>query len=142
MRVAPEKRQWRAVSYTSGVATLSTQGTELVVGLSTLERLGALKPSEPRVPLAAVTSVRVSDSPWRELRGLRAPGTGFPGVIALGTMRFRGGRDFACVYLRRPAVVVDLDRAFYARLIVCARDVTAVADRIAQATDATAFKQG
>jgi hypothetical protein len=121
-------------AYTGGVATIATEGTELVVRLSMLERLGALKPFEPRVPLAAVKSVWVADNPWRELRGIRAPGTGFPGIIMLGTTRGRGGRDFACVYVRRPAVVVELEDAFYDRLLVCPRDAVAVADRIAQAT--------
>ena len=36
--------------------------------------------------------------PFRELSGLRAPGTGLPGVIALGTWRGRGQKDFAALF--------------------------------------------
>jgi hypothetical protein len=51
----------------------------------------------------------------------RAPGTGFPGRVALGTCRRRGGtKDFIADYRGRPAVIIDLDQdmAGYGRLIV------------------------
>jgi hypothetical protein len=114
------------------MARLEVDGADVVVRLSWLERLGAFG-AGPRVPVAAVTAVRVSADPWRELRGVRAPGTGWPGVIALGTRVYKGGRDFAAVYGRRPAVVVELAGAAYGRLVVSAADAEAAAAAVGAA---------
>jgi hypothetical protein len=69
-----------------------------------------------------VREVRVSDRPWSELRGIRAPGTGIPGVIALGTRRGGGGRDFTAVYRNRSAVVLELEGAVFDRLVISVDD--------------------
>jgi hypothetical protein len=106
--------------------------TSLVVRLSPLEKLGAFR-GDARVPLAGVYDIRVIDDLWRELRGVRAPGTGLPGVITLGTRRGRGIRDFAAIYGRKPGIVVDLKRAPFGRLVVSTNDPSAVAERIAEA---------
>ena len=68
------------------MATLTVDGNHLVVLLSALEKIGALR-GNISVPLSSVRAVRVSDTPWSELRGIRAPGTGLPRVISLGTRR-------------------------------------------------------
>ena len=86
-----------------------------------------------RVPLSAVTAVRSVDDPWPELRGIRAPGTGLPNVIALGTRRGKFGKDFAAVHGKGPAVVVELEGADYSRLVVTAADAAARASLIARA---------
>jgi hypothetical protein len=109
------------------MATLRREGDELVLRLNDLEKLGALR-NDVRVPATAVGLVRVTDAPFRELRGIRAPGTGFPGVIAVGTWRYRGGKDFAALYRGGPAVVVDLVGAEFKRLLVSAHDAAAVRD--------------
>jgi len=105
------------------VATIAVDGDWIVVRLSVLERLGALVRSDPRGRVEDVREVRVSDTPWKELRGLRAPGTGLPGAVMLGTLRFSGGRDFAAVYGKsKKAVVVEFERGRYGRFVVtCAR---------------------
>jgi len=99
------------------MAELRLDGTDLVVRLSALEKLGAVR-GDVRVPLRAITTVRVSDEAWSELRGVRAPGTGIPGVISLCTRRGKGVRDFAAVYGHGPAVVVDASGADFDRLVV------------------------
>jgi hypothetical protein len=53
-----------------------------------------------------------------EVHGLRAPGTGFPGVIKVGTWRSRKGNTFAVCHGPRPAIVLDLVGAPYHRLVV------------------------
>jgi len=108
------------------MARLEIEGTSLVLRLSLLERLGALS-GQPSVPLAAVREVRVTAKPWKELKGIRAPGTGWPGTIALGTWRHDGVKDFCAVYRKGPGVVVELDNAKYARLVVSTSVVEAVA---------------
>jgi hypothetical protein len=104
------------------VARLVVEGADLVVRLSLLEKLGALAGHDPRVPLAAVAAVRISEDPWRDLRGMRAPGTGFPGVIMLGTTRARGVHDFAAVYRHRRGVVVELKGAAWTRFVISCHD--------------------
>ena len=113
------------------MAHLEIEGATLVLRLSLLERLGALS-GRPRVPLAAVRDVRVTAKPWKELKGIRAPGTGWPGTIALGTWRHDGVKDFCAIYRKGPGVVVELDGAKYARLIVSSSDPTAVVETISQ----------
>jgi len=111
------------------MATLVREGDDIVVRLNDLEKAGAMR-GDVRVPAASVRGVRVTLTPFRELRGLRAPGTGFPGVIALGTWRWRGGKDFAAVYRGGPAVVVDLAGAEFARLLVSEHDAARVAESL------------
>jgi len=112
------------------VARLDVAGDELILHLSALERLGGFVRGDARIPLKAVRSARAVENPWKELRGIRAPGTGFPGVIALGTRRFGGGKDFAAVYGKGPGVVVDLVGVDFARLVVSTRDAKTVAEEI------------
>jgi hypothetical protein len=113
----------------TGVAELRADGAGIVVGLSPLEKLGALR-GDVRVPLSAVVAVWVSDDPWSELRGIRAPGTGVPGVNSLCTCRGRGFTEFAAVYGRAPAVVVELSGAEFDRLIISRRDAEATVQRL------------
>ena len=70
------------------MASLIIDCADLVVKMSELEEIEAFH-GEVRVPLAAVRAVRTAGDGWPELRGIRAPGTGLPGVIAVGTRRGR-----------------------------------------------------
>jgi hypothetical protein len=80
------------------------------------------------------------DNPWDELRGVRAPGTGIPRIISVGTRRGAFGKDFAVVHGAGPAVVVECnDQAPYHRLVVTIANAEAVADRIHAARIATAI---
>jgi hypothetical protein len=116
----------------TAVAELSTDASELIVTMTLPEELEALH-SDVRVPLSAVTAVRAVDDAWPELRGIRAPGTGIPGVIAVGTRRGSFGKDFAVVHGKGPAVVVELDGAEYSRLVVTTENAAAVAQTIIRA---------
>ena len=96
--------------------------------MNSLESLGALH-RPVRVPLESVVSVEPSESLRSRLRGLRAPGTGIPGVVALGTWRYSGGKDFAAVYRGR-GVVVELSGAPWQRLLVSTSEPRGLAQRI------------
>ncbi len=64
-------------------------------------------------------SVTVETKPWRLVRGVRAPGTGLPGVISLGTFWYARRLDFAVVYRNRPVVRVEPgEDAPFARLLI------------------------
>jgi hypothetical protein len=99
------------------VAQLRVDGSELFLELSTMEKAEAVH-GNVRVPLTAVQDVRLVDDPWPELRGIRAPGTGIPGKIAVGTRRGGFGKDFAVVHGKGAAVVVELAEADFQRLVV------------------------
>jgi len=100
------------------MANLLIDGDELVIELSTWERLGAVRSNDVRVPLAAVESVEDVDDAYAAVRGLRVPGTAWPGRIKLGTWRRRGGKDFIAVTRHDPGVVVELTNQSFDRLIV------------------------
>jgi hypothetical protein len=108
------------------MASLERQQGELVVRLSGLERVAALR-REVRVPLTAVVTVVTEPDPWCALRGMRAPGTGIPGVVAYGVRRMTGARpDFAAVHGREPAVRVELGPgSTFGRLVVTVPDPAA-----------------
>jgi hypothetical protein len=114
------------------MAALVVQGNELVLNLSTLEKIGAVHGSI-RVPLSAVQVVRVAEDPWSELRGMRAPGTGVPGVIALGTRRGTFGADFVSVRGKAPVVIVELEGARFKRLYVTTPDPAGTVHTIEEA---------
>ncbi len=102
------------------MATVRDLGEELVLELSFWERLGACH-SSIHVPKSELLSIHVMANPWNRVEGMtgmRAPGTGMPGVIMLGTLRTRGGKDFAAVYGRRPAKVYTFKSGEFGRWIV------------------------
>jgi hypothetical protein len=117
------------------VAELTVDGTDLVLHLRGAEKVEGVH-GDIRVPLSAVTAVRVVDSAWGggELRGMRAPGTGVPGVIAVGTRRGGFGKDFAAVHGKGPAIVVELEGAEYGRLVLTADDAEATAATVRAAS--------
>ena len=114
------------------MAELQIEGDDLVLHLRALEKAEGAH-ADIRTPLSAVTAVRAVDDPWPELRGMRAPGTGWPNVIAVGTRRGSFGKDFAAVHGKGPAVVVELEGSDYQRLVVTMDDAPAQARTIAEA---------
>ncbi len=105
------------------MAELIVDGDELVVRLSGWERAAAFH-GDVTVPLSAVRELSVEARPWAVLRGIRAPGTGFPGVIAYGVRRLTGERpDFVAILRRRPVVRIELDPpAEFSRLLISVAD--------------------
>jgi hypothetical protein len=83
------------------MAKLIIGDREVTVSLSAGEKLGALH-GNVTVPRSAVTQARIVPDGMAEVHALRAPGTGLPGVIKLGTWRSRVGATFAICYGHRP----------------------------------------
>jgi hypothetical protein len=104
------------------MATVKVVGDELVLELSFWERVGALH-SSPRVSLNAVTKVEFIDNLWsnKVLRGVRAPGTGIPYKVLLGTMRGREFRDFTAIKGRGAGVEICLNEGPFERWIFTLR---------------------
>lgn len=110
------------------MARLTIDGDQLTLDLTGFEKLEGMH-GNIKVPTSAVRAVRSVDDPWPELRGIRAPGTGLPGVVAVGTRRDTGDqKDFAAVHGKGPAVVVELaEGAEWGRLVVTEDDADQVA---------------
>jgi hypothetical protein len=111
------------------MATIRHEGDELVVKLNDLEKAGALR-GDVRVPWSTVRDLHVTEHPFRELQGIRSPGTGVPGVIALGTYRSSGRKDFAALYRGGPAIVVTLEGAGWNHLLVSDHHATALVEQL------------
>ena len=116
------------------MAKLVIDGPDLVVQLSSLEKLGAVH-GDVRVPLSTVRSAEIEPHPWATLRGVKAAGTGIPGVVVLGTRHFLHGKDFTALRGGRPAVRVDLsEQSPFARLLVSVSDPDTTLAAIRSAT--------
>ena len=102
-----------------GDSMLISQNGTLTYKLSALETIGSLSFS-PTASVENILDVKIVDNPWTTevLRGIRAPGTGFPYLIMLGTMRHRKGKDFCVVYKRRPVIVLELKNEKFKRWVI------------------------
>jgi len=98
---------------------LIIDGNQITYQLSLLEKVGAFSRS-PSADVSNLISITREENPWtsKVLRGMRAPGTGIPYVIMLGTMRHRGGKDFCVVYKRRPVLVLEFKNEKHQRWII------------------------
>ena len=107
------------------MAELRAEGDQLVLHLTAAEHLEGAH-GDIVVPMSSISTMRESDDLWSELRGIRAPGTGIPGIIALGTRRGRFGKDFAAVHGKGPGVVIELRDQEFDRLVLSVADPEAV----------------
>jgi len=114
------------------VAELRVHEGTLSLHLSRLEHIEGFR-RDLSAPLSSVTAARVVEDPWSELRGIRAPGTGVPGVVAVGTRRGSFGKDFAAVHGKVPGVVVEFDGQEFGRWVVTVDDPGTVAASVATA---------
>jgi len=112
---------------------LSIEGHELAVEVRGWSRLWALK-SHLRLPLAHVRAVRWDPSVARGWwKGWRLPGTQIPGVIVAGTYCRNGAWEFWDVRGGSKALVIELERDPYARIVVEVADPPAALARIERA---------
>jgi hypothetical protein len=92
---------------------------ELVLQLSFREKIFAFH-RNPRAKASDLIATTDSNKPWSTevLRGVRAPGTGIPYVVLLGTMRYRRGKDFTAIYRRGPVRIYEFKAGEFKRWIV------------------------
>jgi hypothetical protein len=115
------------------MADLVVDGESVTLAMSRLEHLEGFR-GDITAPLNSVTTVRAVDDPWAELRGIRAPGTGIPGIVAVGTRRGTFGKDFAVVHGKGRAVVVEFTDREFQQWVLTVENAEAVAARLAEAT--------
>lgn len=101
------------------MAKVIEDGNTVTLTLSPIEKLGAFH-GNLSIDKSHVLSIEASADPWNRsiLRGIRAPGTGIPFVVMLGTLRHRQGKDFVAIYKRRPVRIYNLKDSPYKRWIV------------------------
>jgi len=114
---------------------LKIEGDSFRYELSWLENLGAFWRAH-KSKISNLVSVTPHSNPWttQVLRGMRAPGTGFPFVIMLGTMWHRRGRDFCVVYRKKPVLVLEFRSESFKRWVIPDNEVNRSAIRIASPT--------
>lgn len=108
------------------MANLLIKGELVCLNLSWLEAIGGLH-SSLEVDLSAIESVEVVPNPWtmQILKGIRI-GTGFPFLVLLGTMKYRGGKDFCAIYRRTPSAIVTLKTGPFKRWIFEVKDFSEI----------------
>ncbi len=115
------------------MATVKVVGDELVLELSFWERIGALH-SSPRSAISAVTKIEFVENLWSKevLRGTRAPGTGIPYKVLLGTMRGREYRDFTAIKGRGAGVVITFSEGPFERWIFTIQQPRSELEKLSQ----------
>ncbi len=93
--------------------------TQLHLKLSVLEKIFALH-GDIWVDKRLLTKKVMVENPWRRdvIKGIRAPGSAIPFVILLGTMRYRGGKDFTAIYNRGAVDIYEFKNSAYRRWIL------------------------
>jgi hypothetical protein len=101
------------------VARVIDDGEFFTLKLSILEKVGALH-GNIKTAKANLIDITNAENPWQStvLRGIRAPGTGIPYVILLGTMRYKKTKDFTAIYRRGPVEIYTFKDAEFERWII------------------------
>jgi len=101
------------------LAKVIESATQLHLKLSLLEKIFTLH-GDISVDKGLLIKKFIVENPWSRsvLKGIRAPGAAIPFVILLGTMRYRGGKDFTAIYNRRAVDIYEFKNSAYKRWIV------------------------
>jgi hypothetical protein len=100
------------------MTSLRVHSDRLEVQLTPAEKVLALRRDDIVIPRGKIRSVTLTDDPWIWVRGIRAPGAEIPLVIAVGTWKFHGGKDFLAIKGKRQAVVIDLMDSEFSRVLL------------------------
>ena len=102
----------------------------LHIELTVPERVLSLHGESVVVPLSDITGLRVVRDVLGQLRGLRMPGAGIPGVLAIGTWRGtldgRRFHDFVLIHHAGPGLVITTS-GDYDRVLIGVDDPQALA---------------
>lgn len=94
-------------------------GSYVILALTPREKFFGLHAS-PQAKFGEIISVRKVNKVWNNkvLKGIRAPGTGMPWVIALGTWRYFHGKNFVAAYRNRPCYVITFNSGEFKQWVV------------------------
>ena len=101
------------------MARVIDDGEFFTLKLSMLEKVGGLH-GNIKTAKANLIDITNAENPWQSsvLRGIRAPGTGIPYVILLGTMRYKKKKDFTAIYRRGPVEIYTFKNTDFERWII------------------------
>ena len=97
------------------MTTVTIANAKLMIEVQGWDKLWALK-SSLEVPLEHVKGVRSAKD--ERVRGIRAPGTYFPGIIAAGSFHQIGKHVFWDVHDQDRAIAIDLHDERYTTLVL------------------------
>jgi len=101
------------------MAKIIDHGEELELSLTKREKIAALH-GNLVASKSDLIAQKVVEKPFRSglLKGVRAPGTGIPFYLLLGTMRYKDGKDFTIIYRNKPVEVFEFKSGPYKRWII------------------------
>ncbi len=101
------------------MAKVIESANQIQLKLSALEKIFALR-GDIWVDKSLLTKKIMVENPWRRsvLKGIRAPGAAIPFVVLLGTLRYRGCKDFTAIYNRKAVDIYEFKDSAYKRWIV------------------------
>ena len=101
------------------MAKIIDLGDEIILSLTKREKIAALH-GNLFANKSDLISRKVVENPWRSglLKGVRAPGTAIPYYLLLGTMRYKGSKDFTIIYRNKPVEVFEFKSGPYKRWII------------------------
>lgn len=101
------------------MAKVIESATQFQLKLSVPEKIFALH-GDIWVDKSLLTKKVMVENPWRRdvLKGIRAPGAAIPFVVLLGTMRYRGGKDFTAIYKKKPVEIFEFKDAVFKRWVI------------------------
>ena len=101
------------------MAKLERFGSYVILALSKREKVFGFH-SSPQARYDEIVSVRKLKKAWswQVMRGIRAPGVGLPGIVALGTWRVRRGKNFMVVYRKKQAYSITFSSGDFNQWII------------------------
>ncbi len=111
----------------SSVANIEVNDRTVTIRLSTREKIAGLH-GDLVIPRSRIRKAYAAANGFRELPGMRAPGTGLPTIIAMGTWRGKG-KTYSNV-TRGEALVLDLRDHEYTRAVITTPDARAIAAQL------------
>ena len=116
------------------MATLTIEGNALRISLGPFEKILALQGSF-RIPISKVKGATDDSNYISSGLGIRAPGTGFPGLIAKGRFHKQGQRVLVLWRRGQQTVVVELSDSKWDRIVLGCDDAKLVAKSINRAVN-------
>lgn len=91
------------------MARVLVSGDQIILTLSPREKFFGFHQS-PKAKISEIVEIERVPNFWStgRLGGIRAPGTGIPMVIGLGTWRKKGSKNFCAVYKKEPGFKITM----------------------------------
>jgi hypothetical protein len=114
------------------MAKVAINSGKLHVSLTLFQVIRALQPSFD-IPLSKIRGATEDTNYIRSGLGIRAPGTGFPGVVAEGTFYKAGQRTLSLWRKGQEVVVLELEGSKWDRVLLGCDDSKELSTQINQA---------